>query len=121
MNAPPSLPNRIRLSQASSEQLTSLKAKSGITPNILARIAFSLSLKSDFDFRQLTPQSDGLEINLGTLLGEHAQLYELLLLEDSNAASSEELSLALVSHIENGLAYMRAVKSLNGLIKTISP
>ena len=48
-------------------------------------------------------------------------LYELLLLEDSNAASSEELSLALVSHIENGLAYMRAVKSLNGLIQTISP
>ena len=119
MNAPPSLPNRIRLSQTSSEQLTWLKAKSGITPNILARIAFSLSLKSEFDFRQLTPQSDGLEFNLGTLLGEHAQLYELLLLDDSNATTSEELSRAMVSHIENGLSYLRASKSLNSLVGTI--
>jgi len=119
MNTPPSLPNRIRLSQTSSEQLTWLKAKSGITPNILARIAFSLSLKSEFDFRQLTPQSDGLEFNLGTLLGEHAQLYELLLLDDSNATTSEELNRAMVSHIENGLSYLRGSKSLHGLVDVI--
>jgi DNA sulfur modification protein DndE len=118
MNAPPSLPSRIRLSQSSSDQLTFLKTKTGLTPNILARIAFSLSLKSDFDYRQLSPASDGLEFNLGTLLGEHIQLYELLLLEDCDAKNPEELTSAMVSHIDNGLSYLKVTKTLGSLVDT---
>ena len=120
MNAPPNLPNRIRLSQSSSEQLTFLKSRTGVTPNILARIAFTLSLKSKFDISQLNPDNDGLEFNLGNLLGEHVQLYELLLLQDSNAATQEDLSNAFVSHIENGLQGLRSVKNLLQLSNQIN-
>ena len=115
MNGQPNLPNRIRLSQSASDQLGLLKTRTGLTPNILARIAFSYSLRADFDYQQLTPAADGLEFNLVTLLGDYSSLYELLLFQDSQASTSEELSNALISHIENGLTYMMGTKRLTDL------
>ena len=115
MNGQPNLPNRIRLSQSASDQLGLLKTRTGLTPNILARIAFAYSLRADFDYQQLTPTADGLDFNLVTLLGDYLSLYELLLFQDSQASTSEELSSALISHIENGLTYMMGTKRLTDL------
>ena len=119
MNEPLKLPSRVRVSEAASNHLAYLKSKTQLTPNILARIALTVSLNSNFDHRHLSPVCDGLEFNLSTLLGDQTLTYELLLLSESGASSVEELTMALVSHIENGVSYLRTSKSLNSLVDTI--
>ena len=47
------LPNRMQLSKNTEEQLKKLKAQTGITPNISARIAFFRSIESGFTFEFL--------------------------------------------------------------------
>ena len=119
MKKPLKLPSRVRLSKTASGHLNYLKTQTQLTPNLLARVALCLSIKSDFDYRQLTPASDGLEFNLPTLLGDHALAYELLLLSESNPSDADELSKALVSHIENGISSLRQAKSLVDVTKTL--
>ena len=112
MKKPLKLPSRIRLSKEVSNQLNYLKSQTQLTPNILARIALATSIESGFDYRQLSPAGDGLEFNLPTLLGDHTLAYELLLLSETEAEDQDELTQALVSHIENGVASLRQAKSL---------
>ena len=119
MNEPLKLPSRVRVSEAVSNHLAYLKSKTQLTPNILARIALTISLNSNFDHRHLSPVCDGLEFNLSTLLGDQTLTYELLLLSESGASSVEELTMALVSHIENGIAYLRQVKSLTDVANIV--
>jgi DNA sulfur modification protein DndE len=112
MKKPLKLPSRVRLSKEVSGQLSYLKAKTQLTPNILARIALATSIESGFDYRQLSPSGDGLEFNLPTLLGDQTLIYELLLLSETGAEDQDELTHALVSHIENGVASLRQAKAL---------
>lgn len=114
------LPNRIHLSKTASEQLKLLKARTGITPNILARIALVRSIKEKFDYTLKETTSDGLEFQMPTLLGEHALLYEKLLIELHGLQDHHELAQALAAHIENGLTYIRNVKDLKDLLQQIS-
>jgi len=112
MKKPLKLPSRIRLSKEVSNQLNHLKSQTQLTPNILARIALATSIESGFDYRQLSPVGDGLEFNLPTLLGDQTLIYELLLLSETGAEDQDELTQALVSHIENGVASLRQAKAL---------
>ena len=43
------LPNRMQLNRQTEEQLKKLKAYTGITPNVAARLAFFRSLKAILD------------------------------------------------------------------------
>jgi len=120
VNELPTLPNRIRLSKTASDQLRLLKSRTGLTPNILARIALILSVRAEHDPWQREVDMEGLEINLPTLLGEYAQLYELLLAKTSRAQTSQELTRALVSHVDGGLHSLRGVKNLHGFVEQIT-
>ena len=45
------LPNRICLTKVVEEQLKQLKIKTGVTPNVSARIAFFRSIESDYHYQ----------------------------------------------------------------------
>ena len=114
------LPNRIHLSKTASEQLKFLKARTGITPNVLARIALVRSIKEKFDYTLKEVSSDGLEFQMPTLLGEYSLLYEKLLIELHAIQEPHELARALAAHIENGLSYIRNVRDLKDLLRQVS-
>lgn len=115
------LPNRIYLSKTASEQLKWLKGRTGITPNILARLALARSIKDGFNYKQKKNLVlDGLEFQMPTLLGEYALLYEKLLIELHQLNNTDDLTVVLAAHIENGLASLRRAKDLGELLSQLS-
>src|SRR5438105_1963755 len=78
------LPNlttqRIQFSTSVDSKLRQLKARTGITPNILCRIGFCLSLEErGFPAKALSTESVGREMNRHTLLGEYDVVFVSLL------------------------------------------
>ena len=68
---------RIKLSQDTTQKLRSFKSRTGLTPNIVCRIALGLSLNDkNPPSLELYDDDTGQEINRYTFLGEH----ELILL-----------------------------------------
>lgn len=71
--------NRLRLSSDLTYRLRNLKGRTGLTPNLLCRIGFCLSLKEP---RVPDPErydEEGQELNRTTLVGEWDELFEALL------------------------------------------
>lgn len=112
------LPNRIYLTKVVEEQLKQLKIKTGVTPNVSARIAFFRSIESDY--RYLAKESyklDGsLVMDKYTWLGKTQLITELLLKHKYPNLEGKELQLAWASHVENGISTLRGHKTLVSLI-----
>ena len=71
---------RLKFSKEADTWLKVLKSRTGITPNILCRIGFCLSLEeSGVPRPELYPEDSDREINRGTLLGEHDTVFVALL------------------------------------------
>lgn len=108
--------NKICLSKEASERLKHLKARTGLTPNILSRIGFCLSL-SDSAIPNLEsyPEEDR-EFNRYTLLGEWDDLFVALLRQRlaQDNLSEEDLETQFRAHLNRG------VLSLHGLVKNMS-
>ncbi len=73
--------NRIRLSRNATNRLSLLKGKTGITPNILCRIGFCLSLRDPIVPKPQNYDEEGQEINRYTLTGEWDKFFVALLKE----------------------------------------
>lgn len=74
------LPNRIKLSKKATDKLRYLKGQTGLTPNILSRIAIMLAMKEGSDLSNAgVSDSDGQELNDTTLFGEHIYVYDVLI------------------------------------------
>ncbi|MDR2720211.1 MAG: DNA sulfur modification protein DndE [Nitrososphaerota archaeon] len=73
--------NRIRLSKNATVRLSLLKGRTGITPNILCRVGFCLSLRDPIVPRAENYDEDGQEINRYTLTGEWDKFFVALLKE----------------------------------------
>ena len=76
--------NRIKLSNRSQQLLGSMKKKTGLTPNILARFALCLSLKDPSIPNPDEFDENGSEFYPATLFGEHEQMYLALILDRLN-------------------------------------
>src|SRR5512138_3715318 len=100
---------RIRFSVKEDQRLRMLKARTGLTPNLLCRLAFCLSLDEPG-----LPQSDASElsereINRYTLLGEFDQLFVSLLVAchpDAADDADDELTRLFVAHVHRGLTLL---------------
>ena len=108
--------NKIKLTTDSSERLRQLKAKTGLTPNILCRIGFCLSLRDDsVPDPEKYPEEDR-EFNRYTLLGEWDPLYVALLRQrlayDCVTGHSEDAYFR--AHLNRG------VYLLSGRVKSVS-
>ena len=107
------IPHRIRLSKQSTSRLAFLKSKTGLTPNILSRFAFVLSIRNLQRVTSISNDSEGQEFNTPTLFGEYQRMYELLLtkyIESTN--DKREIGKIVSCHIENGLFKMNHIRSL---------
>jgi len=114
--------NRVRMSEEATQRLSLLKGRTGLTPNILCRIAFCLSLKEP-GLPEINKDSQGQEFNRYTLTGEWDSFYMALLKVRSindGLNLDKDQSTHFKEHIERGviLLYNR-VKEFSDLATLI--
>lgn len=94
---------RVPFTKEADNKLRAIKAKTGITPNVLCRIGFCTSLERKIEPPAIGDVERGREINRYTLLGQYDQLFELLLLqwirETESSLPPDEL---LIRHMNHG-------------------
>ena len=108
--------NKIKLTKDASERLKQLKARTGLTPNILSRIGFCLSLNEPaIPNPDQYPEEDR-EFNRYTLLGEWDDMYVALLKQRlaHDHVPTEQLEDQFRAHLNRG------VMSLSGLVKNVA-
>jgi len=113
--------NRLRVCQEVSNRLSLLKGRTGITPNVLCRIGFCLSLNDATvpDPDDYPPDSER-EIDRHTLTGQWDRLFVALLKErcqqDGRPLSDEALAAQFRAHVNRGvLLLFKRVRSVNDL------
>ncbi len=110
--------NKIKLTTKASERLKQLKARTGLTPNILCRIGFCLSLRDNAIPKPEKYPEEDREFNRYTLLGEWDDLYVALLTQwcDEYSATEHEIEDYFRSHINRGVEYVsKSVKSIGDI------
>jgi DNA sulfur modification protein DndE len=108
--------NKIRLTKDASERLKHLKARTGLSPNILSRFGFCLSLSEPaIPNPSMYPEEDR-EFNRYTLLGEWDDLFVGLLKQRlaHDKLPQNQLEAQFRAHLNRGIL------SLYGLVKGIS-
>ena len=88
-----------------------LKARTGITPNILCRIGFCLSLEDPGSPTELPdPFKAGREINRYTLLGKYDQIFVALLATrlKKDTLPLKEMDKMFLAHINRGVEILTA-------------
>ncbi|NKC21476.1 DNA sulfur modification protein DndE [Pseudoalteromonas sp. S4498] len=115
------LPQIMWLKKSVEDQLQNLKAKTGVTPNVAARIAFFRSVENGFVFDKSTEYklSGNLKLDKHTWLGKTLQVTELLLKQRYPEYSDKELQAAWAAHIEDGVSTIRSHSSIVDLANTL--
>lgn len=115
------LPNRMQLNKTVEEQLKKLKASTGITPNVSARIAFFRSIESDYCYQpNVEYKLDGsLTLDKFTWLGKTQLVTELLLKQRYPSLEGKDLQIAWASHVDHGVASLRNHKNISDLLNAI--
>ena len=113
--------NRLRVCEEVSNRLSILKGRTGVTPNILCRIGFCLSLNDPSipNPADYPPESDR-EIDRHTLTGPWDRLFVALIKErckqDSLPLTDEVLANQFRAHINRGVLLLyKQVRSINDL------
>ncbi|WP_172589479.1 DNA sulfur modification protein DndE [Shewanella xiamenensis] len=110
------LPNRMNLTQTTEEHLKRLKANTGVTPNVAARLAFFRSIESDFRYAGTEVKLNGsLVLDKITWLGDTAELTELLLKMYYPSLDAKQLQQAWAAHVEDGISSIRNHRSMSSL------
>ena len=113
------LPNRITLSKKATDKLRHMKSQTGITPNILSRMAIMLTVKEGNKLQNSgVGDYDGQVLSRDVLFGDHQDIYTILVTQhladhDINMNVSE----AITAMIEVGVFKMGHVKNLLDLAK----
>lgn len=113
--------NRLRVCEEVSNRLSILKGRTGVTPNILCRIGFCLSLNDPSipNLNDYPPDSDR-EIDRHTLTGPWDRLFVALIKErgqqDSLPLTDEVLADQFRAHVNRGVLLLyKQVRSINDL------
>ncbi len=108
------IPFRVRISDAATARCRYIKSRTGLTPNILCRVALALSLRERRPVLSESPDLSGQELNAPTLFGEHQRIYELMLEKYCmEHADERDVAVVIASHVDNGLHKMGHIRSLN--------
>ena len=121
---------RLRFCQESDNWLRVLKSRTGVTPNILCRLGFALSLdEPGLPKPDAYPEDSGREINRYTLLGEYDSTYVALLLQrmgddggaDGAGSGEHDIDAQFRAHMNRGVMLLAArVKSLPDLLAELA-
>ena len=111
---------RIRFSKEADNWLRALKSRTGITPNLLCRLGFCLSLEEPgVPSVDRYPEDSEREINRFTLLGEYDELFVALLRQRvarDGELNSESLDSSFRAHMHRGVVLLASrVKHLADL------
>ena len=71
--------SKLRISADATSKLRALRQKTGLTPNLLCRVALTTSLEQGPLGAAAAPDEDGSEFNAYTLTGEYGALFAALL------------------------------------------
>ena len=96
--------SRLHVSKATTNRLKALKSRTGLTPNIICRLALCYSLADPHAVDPKSHDAAGMEFLRSTVLGEYEELYIALarqrLSDDSSDISIDE---AIRAHINRGV------------------
>lgn len=101
--------SKLRISSDATSRLRSLRQRTGLTPNLLCRIALMISLEEGPLDGTRAPDEEGSEFNAYTLTGEYGALFAGLLRWVEEGASpidpieNEELLARMRGHIHRGV------------------
>ena len=101
--------SKLRISADATRKLRFLRQRTGLTPNLLCRIALMLSLEDGPVGNVPPPDEEGSEFNSYTLTGEHGALYIALTrwVEEREGAEpnlpDDELLARFRGHIHRGV------------------
>jgi len=113
--------NRLRISEEVAHRLSILKGRTGLTPNILCRIGFCLSLNDPTSpDPEDYPDDTEKEINRHTLTGQWDALFVALIKErcyrDGQPLDDEYLADNFRAHVNRGVLLLyKRTRSLNDL------
>lgn len=112
--------NKVKLTKDASEKLKQLKAKTGLTPNILSRIGFCLSIEDSSTPNPDDYPEEDREFNRYTLLGEWDDLY-VGLLREKLKTDSKHVEVMFRAHINRGVQMLaKSVKSISDVAVLVS-
>ncbi len=111
------LPNRFRISKETSEQLKFIKTRTGVTPNVLCRLAIAHSFKDHKKLKDKKQELTGLEFNSSTLFGNYVKLYECLFRQVYGLLDPKKIESIIATHIDEGIKSFRSAKSLSDLVR----
>lgn len=111
------LPKRLKISQSATDILKMLKGRTGLTPNIVCRIALIVSLEDGTKGGLKEVDQSGSEFNAPTLFGEFEPLFDCMLREVHGVLDNKAASMVIASHIEDGIDRLRKSKNLLELIE----
>jgi DNA sulfur modification protein DndE len=113
------LPNRIKLSKSATDKLRNMKGNTGVTPNVLSRIAIMLALKDSSSLQNAgVSDSEGVDLLKSVLFGDHEPVYEALITQYLHQNKSElSMHQAIVALIEVGVHKMGHIKTLSDVCK----
>lgn len=119
---------KLKISSEATNKLRTLKQRTGLTPNLLCRMALMYSLEEGaIEENTPLPNEDGSEFNAYTLTGEHTNLFIALIkmIENHNIKTLNNLELIdkLQLHIHRGvdMLFIRTKKpsDLLGLLNEV--
>ncbi len=121
--------NRIRVSEEVDQYLRNLKAKTGLTPNLLCRIGFCLSLREPTIPKiEDYPEGGAREFNRYTLLGQWDNLFVALLKErcfQDGLPIPGCLEDQFLAHLNRGVVLLfqrvKHLGDLNHLVEEVCP
>jgi DNA sulfur modification protein DndE len=115
--------NRIRISKSATVRLSMLKGRTGLTPNILCRIGFCLSLSDPSTPNPGEYDENGQEFNRYTLTGEWDRFFIALLKErllKDGLEIEKNLLPQFKAHLNRGaIALFDKVKDLGDLYELL--
>jgi|SRR5699024_494221 len=118
---------RLKTTSHTAVSLKKLQNSTGLTPNLLSRIAISLSLIDPEQPEEVQSDSNGLEFNRNTLTGEHDYFYKSLIRQHAKREIPEQEYFPYVfnAHLDRGVKILEQEykhagnydKLLNNLMK----
>ncbi|MCP1446912.1 DNA sulfur modification protein DndE [Priestia megaterium] len=95
---------RLKTSKETGDRLVSLQATTGLTWNILSRIALALSLR-DPSMPSLVENKSGVDINRNAMTGENDYIYKALIRQHAqrNVTDEEYFPDLFNAHLERGI------------------
>ena len=112
------LPRAVTLSKLATDKLRMMKGTTGVTPNILARMAIMLAAEDGASLKSSSvADSNGQVLPKDVLFGDHADAYEAMIAQYvSETGSRQSMQEVVAGLIEAGVHKMGHVKSLTDLL-----